>query len=93
MWAGLAQARPRIRGKVAFRMVDFLPVEGTLHTRAAVLAGAAQSHLEELVDNPQVWKDTCFVAYLPLQRSLPGWMPAMTAISKRQEGVQTAEFQ
>lgn len=75
VWAGLAQGRPRIPGKVAFRMGDFLQAERTLRRRAAVLEGAAQSHLEELVDNPQGWKDTCFVVYLPLQRFLPGWMP------------------
>lgn len=63
-------------------MVDFLQVEHTLGTRAAVLAEVAQSHLEELVENPQVWKDTCLGVHLSLQRSLPGWMPAMTAIKQ-----------
>lgn len=81
MWAGLAQGRLGILGKLAFQMVDFLQGEDTLHT-AAVLEGVAQSHLEELVDNPQVWKDTCFVVHLPPQMSLPGWMPAMTAIKQ-----------
>lgn len=47
----------------------------------------AQSHLEGLGDNPQGLKDTCLVVHLSLQRSLPGWMPAMTANKVRDRKV------
>jgi len=87
VWAGRARDRLGTPGKLAFLMVDFLQVEDTLRKRAVVLMEVAQSHLEGLEDNPQVLKDICLAVRLSLQRSLPGWMPAMTANKARDRKV------
>lgn len=83
VWADPAQGRLGILDKVAFLMVDFLQVEDTSRKRVAVLMEVVQSHLEGLVENPQVLEDTCLVVHLSLQKSLPYWMPAMTVNKAR----------
>lgn len=86
VWAGLMQGRLGILGKLAFLMVD-IQLEDTLHKRAVVLMEVAQSHLEGLEGSPQALKETCLVVRLSLQRSLPGWMPAVTANKARDRKV------